>query len=383
MPRALICGAGWAGLNCARVLQERGFAVQILEKNDRPGGRITTDFVEGFTIDNGFQVINPSYAELRETAILDGISSNKLAKGLEVVDGEQIFKVGDPRSNLSFLPDLLSGRFGSLPEKFAFLNYLRRPTEDIAFSEALLNSPKLVTNLLKPFLDGVVLTDVSSVSNKVVRELIHWFIKGAPVLVEGGVGRVSEALAAGLDIEFNIDVRSVSQKKVVTSNGEFDADFVVIATDPLSASNLLGISSPVMNYSATWYFDIAEGEIASKFLRVGGKGPVINSIALSNVAPSYAPTGRTLLAATTLKEVDELSVKNHLKQLWGVKTADWRFLTKRVIPFSLPFKAPKSELVADLKVNGIWCAGDWRTTPSQQGALLSGKLVANEISSFQ
>lgn len=383
MPRALICGAGWAGLNCAQILQERGFTVQVLEKSDRPGGRITTDFVEGFTIDNGFQVINPSYAALRETAVMDGISSFSLARGLEIVEGERIFKIGDPRSDFRFVPDLLSNQFGSISEKLEFLNYLRRPTDDKTFGEALASSPKLLTNLLKPFLDGVVLGDVASVSNRVVRELIHWFIKGSPVLIDGGVGRVSEAMAAGLDIEFNLEVNSVSQSKVATSQGEFEADLVVVATDPISASNLLGISAPRMQYSETWYFDISEGEITSKFLRVGGKGPVTNSIALSNVAPSFAPTGHTLLAATTLMAADELSVRNHLAQLWGVETTRWRLLTTRVIPNSLPYKAPRSDFIADLQVNGVWCAGDWRTTPSQQGALLSGKLVANEISSYQ
>lgn len=383
MPHALICGAGWAGLHCAQVLQERGFTVQVLEKSDRPGGRITTDFVEGFTIDCGFQVVNPSYAELRETAIMDGLASFKLAKGLEIVEGNRIFKVGDPRSDLRFIPDLLSGQFGSISEKLAFLKYLRRATEDKTFGEALADSPKLLANILKPFLDGVVLTDVTLISNRVVRELIHWFVKGTPVLIDGGVGRASEALAAGLDIEFDVEVKLVLPRKVITSNGDFEADAVVVATDPVTASQLLGVEAPRMNYSETWYFDIPEGEVTSKFLRVGGQGPVVNTIALSNVAPSFAPAGRTLLAATTLTAASESSVKNQLAHLWQVATVDWRLLAKRVIPYSLPFKAPRSELASDLKINDVWCAGDWRNLPSQQGALLSGKVVANSISSYR
>ena len=140
---------------------------------------------------------------------------------------------------------------------------------------------------------------------------------------------------------------------------------------------------PKMNYSETWYFDIAEGAVTSKFLRVGGAGPVVNSIALSNVAPSFAPSGRTLVAATTLKSSSESSARSHLSKLWSVETQHWRLITKREIPYSLPFKGSKSAMVDELRVAGIWCAGDWRTTPSQQGALLSGKLVANAISSFQ
>ena len=42
MPSAIVIGAGLAGLACARVLQESGFEVEILEKSDRVGGRVKT-----------------------------------------------------------------------------------------------------------------------------------------------------------------------------------------------------------------------------------------------------------------------------------------------------------------------------------------------------
>ena len=63
--RVIICGAGWAGLNAGRLLKSNGYEVIILEKSDRVGGRVTSDLVDGFILDRGFQVINPAYAELR------------------------------------------------------------------------------------------------------------------------------------------------------------------------------------------------------------------------------------------------------------------------------------------------------------------------------
>jgi predicted NAD/FAD-dependent oxidoreductase len=50
------------------------------------------------------------------------------------------------------------------------------------------------------------------------------------------------------------------------------------------------------------------------------------------------------------------------------------------IPHSLPFHTPGKPLLAkELTEKGIYIAGDWRATPSQQGALLSGRLAAQAI----
>ncbi|MFM7542321.1 MAG: FAD-dependent oxidoreductase [Actinomycetales bacterium] len=380
MPQVLICGAGWAGMNAARLLQERGFSVKILEKSERVGGRISTDFKEGFTLDRGFQVINPSYAELREAGALAGLVTTRIPKGIEILRGDAILKAGDPRSDLRYLPTLWRKEFGGFREKLEFLKFLRQPTSDISFGAAMAKSKRLFIEVLKPFLDGVVLGDVTSMSNRVVRELIHWFIKGTPVLIEGGVARASENLAAGLDIDFGVEILAATERKVTTDQGELSADAVVVATDPITATKLLGLAAPVMNFSQTWYFDLPIGVVTSKHLRVGGQGPITNSIALSNLIADYAPAGRTLLAATCIEKATESAVRVHLSQLWGVSVDDWRLIECIDIPNSLPRMLPGSPLIATQKVNGVWLAGDWCATPSQQGALLSGKLVANLIS---
>ena len=354
----------------------------ILERSDRVGGRVRTQFKDGFTIDSGFQVINPSYAELNETGILENLNTIPLPKGVEIVHREKILQVGDPRANLKYLPTLLSSEFGSISEKIAFLGYLRSTSRDVTFEEAMARSSQLFEKLLKPFLDGVVLTDSRKVSNKVIRELIHWFIKGRPVLIDGGVAAASEALSAGLDIEFNVEVNEIEKNLVKTSNGEYRGDAVVLAVDPVAACKLLKIPAPVMNYSESWYFEIPNGAITSTYLRIGGVGPVINSMVLSNLAPSFAPIGRSLLVATSLIPSDELTIRANLISLWGCDTVNWRLIERLRIPNSLPLMSPGSPLVVDEKIRDIWIAGDWRATPSQQGALLSGKLVANSISAY-
>ena len=378
--KVIVIGAGWAGLNAARLLSNAGFEVTILEKSDRVGGRITSDYVDGFILDRGFQVINPSYAELRETGILERLTISTLPKGLDIREGLRTIRVGDFRKDFSYLRGDLDNSLGTLREKVAFLQYLRRRSEDRDFGEAMQDVGRFYAKVLKPFLDGVFLTDSSRVSNRMARELIHWFLKGAPGVPSGGVAQASQLLAANLEIEFNTEVLEVTAKRVITSSGPLDCDAVILATDPLCASNLLGVEKVKMNGSHTWYFDIAEGELTSNHLRVGGVGPVINTVVLSNVAPSYAPKGRALLSATTLAQGDENEVRAHLSYLWEENTKNWNLISRYEIPSSVPFHGKDRPLVSQaFTEQGIYVAGDWRSTPSQQGALLSGRLAANAV----
>jgi len=41
----VVIGAGLAGLSAALTLQKAGREVRVVEASDRPGGRLTTDYV--------------------------------------------------------------------------------------------------------------------------------------------------------------------------------------------------------------------------------------------------------------------------------------------------------------------------------------------------
>lgn len=381
MKRVIVCGAGWAGLNAARVLKERGHEVLIIEKGNRPGGRITSEIIDGFTIDAGFQVINPAYAELRETGALQEITLHQLPKGVEILEGKKVRKVGDFRHDLRYLPGDLSRWSGSISAKFALLRYLRSNAADLSFGAATVELDGLYERVLAPFLTGVFLANPAEVSNQMARELIHWFIKGRPGLPEGGVGALSQLLAKNVEIQYGAEVVSVSKSEVITSHGRERADAVIVALDPIGAARLLNLAAPTMNPSATWFFKVSAGALTSRHLRLGGVGPVTNSVVLSNIAPSYAPAGSSLLAATTLAIGDEDAVRRHLEQIWLIGSRELELIQRVELPHSLPFHAPGAALVKPaLMDSGIYLAGDWRNVPSQQGALVSGRIAANAVS---
>jgi protoporphyrinogen oxidase len=51
----IIIGAGLAGLCCARTLHQAGVPFALLEAATGVGGRVQTDRVGGFLLDQGFQ----------------------------------------------------------------------------------------------------------------------------------------------------------------------------------------------------------------------------------------------------------------------------------------------------------------------------------------
>ena len=62
----IVVGAGISGLACAYYLKKHGIDVLVLEKDDRVGGRVKTDVVDGFLMDIGAQFISDSYPIIME-----------------------------------------------------------------------------------------------------------------------------------------------------------------------------------------------------------------------------------------------------------------------------------------------------------------------------
>ena len=56
-PRAIVIGSGFGGLAAAIRLSCKGYAVQVLEKLDAPGGRASVHRQDGFTFDAGPTII--------------------------------------------------------------------------------------------------------------------------------------------------------------------------------------------------------------------------------------------------------------------------------------------------------------------------------------
>ena len=267
-----------------------------------------------------------------------------LPPGFEIVINGKKLLVGDFRRDIRYLLGDLASDTGTLREKIEFLRYIATKPNDEDFAQAIVKSGSFYREVIKGFLDGVFLADSDEISSLVAHELLRWFVKGSPGLPSLGVEALSRALAHNLDIRVDCEVTKIQDKKIKTSHGTFSADYIVLACDPNSTLRLIESPSTRMNSCTTWYHSVPSGAISSKHLKVTTKGKLLNSVAISNVAPSYAPKGSTLISSTALHSIPEIEIRNELAQAWGLSASDLSFIRLYEIKNALPFHGPQKPL---------------------------------------
>ena len=380
----VVIGAGLAGLSAALTLQDAGAEVTLLESSDRAGGRVASDLIDGFILDRGFQLLNLNYPEVKRWGIESELDFKLAPRSVRISFDADYVNLGDPRSH--FL-SAFSSKSGSLASKLAFLKYLAsKPLQHENVEAHLMRcgTRDLYQKVLKPFLQGVFLADPARVSAVVGREIIGSFIFGRSGIPADGVSALPVALAKRVkNLLLNTRVEEIRNNTVITNNGEFLAKKIILATDLTTAGQLLGSDqvTPLLS-SITWYHATAKSptEKAQLVLDSQHRGPVVNSIVISNLSAKYAPKGQSLISSTTISHASESEVRRHLALVWGTSTGDWRFLAKYEIHSALPLFTPGAERAKSLSVNeNVYRAGDYLTAPSQNGALLAGRLAAEEL----
>lgn len=379
-----VVGAGLAGMASALTLQKSGAEVVVVESSDRAGGRVATDYIDGFILDRGFQLINANYSELQFWNLLADIDFKIAPRTVGVSTSSGNIRLGDPRSALS---SILSKKTGSLIAKASFLRYLASsPKVDESVEDHFLRTgvADLYLKVLKPFLQGVFLSDPARVSAVVGREVIGSFINGQSGVPANGVGELVAKMAERIkDLRLNTQVEEISKDGLQTDHGFIAADRIILATDLTTAGQLLGAKEIArLTGSTTWYHSTQEAPSTSAELIIDSdnRGPVVNSIVISNLSRAYAPTGQNLISSTTTTHASESEVRRQLAHMWGRSTADWRFLAKYEINSALPLFEPGyiKRQSANLEKN-VYCAGDYLESPSQNGALLSGRKAAEQL----
>jgi len=380
----VIVGAGLAGLSAAHTLIEAGVDVRVLEASTSVGGRVQTDEINGYRFDRGFQLINARYPEVEALHIIDKLDFRYAPRAVDIALDGSVVRLGDPRK---YFLSALRSESGSIREKISFLKYLlSKSTHGSNVESELLAAGcnNLYTRVLKPFLTGVFLVQPSRVDSVSGREIIKSFISGAPGLPARGAGELSQVLAREIGVvETGVQVNAITGLELITSMGVIAARAIIVATDQITAAQLLEIEDVGESVSCTtWFHSTPDDLECDATLRVDGlaRGAIINSIAISKLLPLSAPVGQTLFSSTSLGHASESEVRRHLSLMWGVDTAGWELVAKYDIKNSLPLFAPGRSHAQSLQVRpGVWRAGDYLSAASQNGALASGRLAALEL----
>ncbi len=400
-----IIGAGLAGLACAIELQKNNIDFQIFEASDGVGGRVRSDVIDGFILDRGFQLYNPSYSEGKRLLNYDALDLRPFIPGVAIRDNKRLRIVVDPFRakgfKLNLLKDIPGNPLSYLGLLRYFLSYLVTSdaqiatTKDISASDSLIRSGvrgNLLEKLLRPFLKGVFLESELKTSRKFLDVVLKTFLRGIPSVPAQGMQVISDQLASKLPMEkisLNTKIIKIEGNKLQTENEEIIAKKIVVATDPTTAISWLSLEEKIMHTVSTWYFK-ADQRVAELvkgkpilFVDASNNGPLTNAVVLTNAASSYAPSGQVLVSASAIsphQNADLESVKKHLSVIFGLDTNSWQLIKQYQIKEALPSMYPPFSLINSNQISeDLFVAGDHRATSSIQGALLSGTNAATLV----
>jgi glycine/D-amino acid oxidase-like deaminating enzyme len=394
----VVVGAGLAGLTVARALAGASVDVLLFEAADAPGGRVRTDRQDGLLLDRGFQLLNPSYPEVRRQLDLRALHLRPFRAGLVVSLGGDRQLLGDPRRWPAGAISALTAPVGSPREKLALARWAIevgfgrtgriKSAADTSLDEELHRRRLgvLGEQVLRPFLAGVLADWELETSRRFGELLLRSFVRGTPALPAGGMRAIPDQLASDLPpgvLHCETAVRDVHDGTVATDRGTVQTRLIVLAADPRTSCRLAGLPTPALRGLTTHYHRADTPPTELPLLHVDGehRGPVVNTAVISAVAPTYAESG-ALIASTVLgaDTSSEPAARAHAGLIYGVDPRAWEHVATYAIPEALPAVTVGQPLRSSVHVrDGLFVAGDHRDTASIQGAMVSGRRAAEAV----
>ena len=403
-----VLGAGLSGLRCAALLHEAGFDVQVYEKADRIGGRMMTDKINGFLIDHGFHVMQTAYPTSKRAFDFKKLEAQAFEPGAVVVQHKKgkpkFWRLADPfRRPVQGLAGGLNG-FASpfdLLRVARLREFVRRGKTERVFSgddketSTMLHkrgfSQSMIDRFFHPLFSGIFLENDLRTNERMFRFVFRMMSEGDMVLPKDGIAAAPQYLADVLGherIHLSTKTEVLDEHTLRIGGQEKTFDAVVHAYNPRRSES--------KRHVWTLHFDAPKSPFTSNHIMLNGdvkaQNQLIAHIAVpSDVQPSYAPDGRSLvtvtivgetaeaLGLTSAEEVLDVATKE-LRSWFGPDVEGWKNLAIQHIEHALPEVGAGIALSGQSSAtDGPFECGDHTVHGSVEGALLSAEKTSQRI----
>jgi oxygen-dependent protoporphyrinogen oxidase len=225
----IIIGGGIAGLGAAVRLKDRGLEPLVLEAEQRVGGRMTTDRVNGFVVDRGVTLFGKGFVRMRALVRRLNLSPlvcpGSFSVGIEDAAGCHSYRAGRFQDLLFDRGISMRARFASMRFGLDLLQYHRAlvhgksdlsgplDNEDCQSYFRRLGGEEIFERIFGPGLNGPVGGSVETSSRVILMQVIwNLLVRGQWNLTDG-VDRIPEAAASQVRVLTNARVLHVEKQE--------------------------------------------------------------------------------------------------------------------------------------------------------------------------
>ena len=400
---AIIVGAGIAGLTAAKHLDQYKLNVCLLEKDERPGGRVKTDEKEGFRFDRGFQVLLTAYPAVRKYLNLEALDLRSFEPGARCFNLKQNFVVSDTKRKPWSLPRMALSPVGTFMDKIKLGNLraeiMAKTNEEIFDAPDITTidylrqrgfSDKIIERFWRPFYGGIFLETDLRTSARMFEFVFKMFAQGDAAVPARGIEAIPLQMAKSLknvDQRYNAEVDRIETGQVTLKDGsQIEAPQIIVATEAQRFFDQVA-GRDRWNSTTQYYFAAPKAPFSEKLiaLQYREQGLVNNLAVMTQLSKEYAPQGQHLIQVSLQRHPDDHQesvirrIKDELAVTFGNEVQNWAFLRSYRIEKALPIldqPAYDNEMNETLLRDGLYLAGDHQTNASLNGAMLSGEAAA-------
>jgi phytoene dehydrogenase-like protein len=403
-PEVIIIGGGISGLSAARLLNRRGVPFLLLESESKLGGRIQSEYYDGYILDKGFQILNTGYPEWEKHDInLNALSLKSFASGAKIFQDNQAYTLADPlregpvalqavfAKSVSVNDMLLILKLKSRLRKKDFSEVFDMKNEStLQFLKRFGFSQKFISSFFKPFYAGIFLESELKTPSSMFSFVFKAFAEGTAALPEKGMQQLIKLISAELNNEnicFSTKVSEVQSGSVTLEDGTVLAAPHIWVTTGTGTFQGVHRKNWVGNHStAVLYFSADKSPKWGKFIGLNANTEgIINHFCMpSAVQSGYCPEGKCLLSVSLKPGIDykpglEEQVIDELKKIKALQQPV-DFLKAINVTGALPEMDSMCFEPELIRLHeGVLATGDFAAYPSANAALHAGRLLVETI----